>query len=206
MNLRKLRFNTTIAGLLFACVTVAAQAATVDGVKTITITSSEPTWLQVSEVVAISGGVDVATTSALATASALSVDYAGVPDLAIDGLFPGECINNNNCDPLLANGLYHSGASGGNEFLTVVLDMPSDLTSLLIYGRTDGFSSRDIYDVELFNNVGASIFQASNLSADNPMHKAVAFAPVPIPAALPLFLSAIAGFGYAGWRRNRISA
>ena len=29
---------------------------------------------------------------------------------------------------------------------------------------------------------------------------------VPVPAALPLFVSALAGMGFLGWRRKRIAA
>jgi hypothetical protein len=50
--------------------------------------------------------------------------------------------------------------------------------------------------------VASGNFQVGSGGLDH-VHFDIAFTPTPIPAALPLFVSALGGLGFIGWRRRR---
>lgn len=128
-------------------------------VATIEIRSSQPTWLQISEVVATEtgSGSDLALSSAGATASG-SGNYtaASNPDKTIDGVGPSGYPN-----------IYHSDSTSAAEFLRITLATPSQLDSLTIMGRTNCCSDRDVFDLYLYDTNGVLLFSGTNYSADN---------------------------------------
>lgn len=144
--------------LLFAMAASASHAGLMN-VSSITITSSAPTWLQIAEVIALETGTgaDLALTSAGATAVG-SVYNGGAggnsPDKAIDGTAPSDYPN-----------IFHSATPGAGESLVINLAAPSELDSLEIFGRNGCCTGRDIFDIELFDVAGASLFSVSAVSA-----------------------------------------
>ncbi len=55
----------------------------------------------------------------------------------------------------------------------------------------------------LVGSVNLSFVRARNYDSQRiPHSREFDVAPVPLPAALPLFLSALAGLGFVGWRRR----
>lgn len=149
-----------------------AQAASAQQVAKIRITNALNTWLQVSEVVALdSGGADVA----LLTNPSLSVSSSGIgfngPEfLAINGIAPGFC-ENNDCTVVDGQGIYHS-SSPSSAFYELSFSVPVTVVELSIFGRTDNNQSeRDVYDVELLGDAGEVILFATNVSANNDSYR-----------------------------------
>ncbi|MEM9880017.1 MAG: hypothetical protein AAF862_12150 [Pseudomonadota bacterium] len=161
---------------------------------------SLPGFLQVSEVVALNeSGVDQAR-AGLATATGTSFPGSN-PNNAIDGIAPAAFAD-----------IYHSATSSGSESLVIDFITPFKLTALSIFGRlaSDAIEARDVYDVEIFNSQDVGIFSAFNQSAVNNDNVAIVRLPgaavIPVPAALPLFASALGVLGGLGWRRKRALA
>ena len=182
--------------ILLSLVSTSAVSA-VTGVNKIRITSSLPTYLQISEVVAMSGPIDFATAANGATALDDGTGFwPGVttPDTshAIDGI-----------GPTAFPDIYHSDTSGSDEFLLITLDAAYTIESLSIFGRGDSFSQRDIYDIQLLSAADEVLFEAFSQSANNGANEAVVeLAPVPIPAAAWLFSSALLGLGAVKRKRS----
>jgi hypothetical protein len=182
-----------------ACMLVGAAAnATPGPITSIRINNAEPSWLQVSEVIAIQTGTgtDVALASQGATATASS-NYGGSdsPAYAIDGVGPSSY-------PYI----YHSAGADGSDWLLITLASGFNLSSLTIQGRTDCCANRDLYNYQLFN--GTSMVGSGLLDARNGAHSAtVTFAApaAPEPASWAMMLS---GFGLIGgaMRSRRRSA
>ncbi len=143
----------------------------VDNVKQIRIVSEVPTWLQVSEVVALSNGVDVATSGAGATAMGDGTgSYPGTSggfdhaDNAIDGVGPS-----------LWPDIFVPDTDAATEFLDVELAQPERIEALSILGRAT-VNERDIYDVTLIDAAGSVIRSCRRQSAVNPFREAVVVA------------------------------
>ncbi|MEO1375175.1 MAG: discoidin domain-containing protein [Cyanobacteria bacterium J06635_10] len=183
----------TITSVL-AATSGAAQAASL--VSQIKVTSASGQWLQISEVFANEYGTgnDLALTSAGATATGTgNWNPASNPLKAIDGAgiksYPD---------------IYHSDGRGANEYLLVDLATPSMLESITIQGREGCCSNRDVFNLELFNEVGESIFTASNLDATGlnghsvtvNLPKPVESTSVPEPTSM-LGILALTGLGAA---------
>lgn len=197
---------------LVTCILTAtsAQAASVSAVSTIRITTTQDTWLQISEIVALDmNGIDVALAPGASTSSS-GVGYNGLEINAVNGIAPGFCPSLVNCTPAdpgpnAGEGLFHSSSTIG-AFFEVSLAAPTEISALSIFGRTDCCSSRDIYDVQLIAVDGSIAFSATNQSADNVLHEAVIFSPVPLPAAAWLFGSGLIGLaGLARRKQSKIS-
>ena len=173
---------TLVAGL-------SAAHAAVLGVARIEITTTNGDYTQVAEVVAMSGGQDVAL-AGTATASGWTNLSNGLPAFAIDGNTGGD---------MNADGIYHGNFG---DVLTITFNGATfDLDELTIYGRTDCCTARDVYTVKLFGIDGAVLFEESNLAANGGAVSANIGAPVPVPGALLLFGPAVAGLAAARRRR-----
>lgn len=159
------------------------------GVSEIKITNSINNWLQVAEVIAIETGTgdDLALTTAGATGSS-SGNYGpsgsghSEEAFAIDGDTSGNWHNND---------LYHSSSTVTPlAWLSISLSTASELDQLILYGRTDCCSVRDIYDIELFDVNGTLLYTASSQSANNNSHSVAINLPdtstVPEPSTLLL--------------------
>lgn len=157
--MNKKNLFSTLFFLLLSCTSSLSFAGLIN-VSVIKITPSvlnTSGWLQVSEVIASETGTgnDLALSSALATATGSSNWSGSSPNNAIDGVAPAAFPN-----------IFHSNENDGTSFLSITLAAPSELDWIEIFGRTDGCcSERDIYDLELFDNQGTSLFVASNLYA-----------------------------------------
>ncbi len=184
--------------LTAAAVAAPATAVTVVGATRIVVTNAIPTWLQVAEVQAVSfGAVNVAAAANGGTASG-SAEYQNngfaTPDKAIDGNTGGNYYSDT---------IYHSGTTGGDQFLQVLF-APTTLASLTIYGRTDCCHNRDIYGYAIY--AGEVLLTSGTLDTTGAPSGTVKFdAPVngvPEPATWGLMLAGFAMVGVAARRRS----
>ena len=184
-------------GLLFIITASNTYAALMD-VSSIKIQNAIPTWLQVTEVIAVESvtGNDLALVSAGATATASS-SYAGTdPSMAIDGLNAGG-------SHWATAGEHHSGGTAGSEYLLISLAAPSVLDELTIFGRSDCCSDRDIYNLFIYDAADNLLFSAFNLDATGSSHS-VSVSFVPEPSIIALMGLGIAGMAYS--RRRKLKA
>ena len=184
------------AGMLFAGLFACAGTASAGlvGVKSIEVRSAIPTWLQVSEVVATQTGTgtDLATTAMGATGSALSVGFGGLVSNAIDGFGPAS-----------HPAEYHSGGTSAAEFLLITLATPSELDSITLLGRVDCCSTRDIYDLTVFDMAGGVLYSAMGLDATGPSHSVTATLSASSVPAPPTAALLIAGLAVVGFRQSQ---
>ncbi len=184
-----------------------AAAVTVVGATSITVRSALPDFIQVAELLAFNGAnVNVALAANGGVATALSQYFntapQGGPAEANDGFYPADY--DYDFDPDVP-GVYHSGGSGANEYLTITFAGPATLSKVQIWGRGDCCESRDLYNVTIYG-AGQSVLFQGQLDARVTGNDAILFdAPtggVPEPGAWALM---IAGFGGAGamLRRRR---
>jgi hypothetical protein len=112
-----------------------------------------------------------------------------------------------NTDPF-ANPIYESVVltlsnwtqSPAAPLLASLYDLPTDLNGVISYLGAAGFFSDA--SVQLANLLSGASY-AYTFSVDSLSISVVpSVAPTPIPAALPLFASALGGLGFAGWRRR----
>ena len=196
---RQMKLSTKIlaATVVALAITSGAEAATLMGADTITITNAIGTYLQVAEVVATQAGTgtDVSLATNGATASA--------PDQYASNSGPVNAIDGNTGGNYYSDGIYHSAGYPGS--LTVSLAAPANLSSLTLYGRTDCCSYRDVYNVVIDNAAGGQIYSGT-LDATGASNSAtVSFGAVPEPASWALMLVGVGGLGVI-MRRSRRSA
>ena len=150
------------------------------------------TFLQVAEVVAMSGGADVAL-AATASASGTSTWPTLVAAAAIDGNTGGQ---------YLTDVFYHSATGDADPVLTIDFGgVAFDLDGLSIWGRTDCCRARDVYTVTLFGLDGSVLFREANLAA-NGGETVARLAAVPAPGALALFAPIAVGVALGRRRRG----
>jgi hypothetical protein len=195
-----------IAAALTAAVTApaAAEAATVVGATSITIKSALPDFLQISELLAFDfSDVNVALAANGGVATAFSQYFPGSapeggPAETNDGAYP--TVYDYAANPAIP-GLYHSGGTGANEYLTITFAAPTTLKKIEIYGRYNDSTYRDLYNVTV-NGAGGVLF-TGQLDARAGLGASITFdAPsgAPEPGAWALM---IAGFGLAGGALRR---
>ena len=98
--------------------------------------------------------------------------------------------------------------NGQEEFFANAFDVAGNLLASFLVTPTTSemvqvlLTGHDIRSVEygLTDRAGAFILDDLSFTDAPPV------APVPVPAALPLLLSALAGLGFMGWRRRRSAA
>lgn len=166
-------------------------------VKQIKVSNALNDFVQISEVIATEFGTgnDLALTSAGATASATSTfEFAwATPQRAIDGAGPSNMPD-----------IYHSSTVINNDYLLIDLADSSWLESITILGRADCCSNRDIYDLELFDEDGNSIFQAAQLDATGSDHAVTVQLPGgPPPTDVPEPIGAIGLLAIVGGAMSR---
>ncbi len=191
-SVRRLAGLASLAGVLLAG---AASAATVVGAHSVHVTSTNNTWIQISELLAFdfsNVNVALAANGGVATAPNQYSSGSG-PAHANDGAFPYAQDYPN---------IYHSGGTGPGNFLDITFSGVHTLASLTIYGEGPGgcCSGRDIFNIDIRNAAGKSLYFGT-LDASNASHSAsVSFArptggAVPEPASWAMM---ILGFGLAG--------
>lgn len=98
--------------------------------------------------------------------------------------------------------------NGLEEFFAKAFDAAGNLLASFFFTPTTSdvvqvlLTGHDIRSVEYGLTDGTGAFILDDLSFTD----APPVAPVPVPAALPLLLSALAGLGFMGWRRRRSAA
>ncbi|MEW5685897.1 MAG: PEPxxWA-CTERM sorting domain-containing protein [Pseudomonadota bacterium] len=149
-------------------------------------------WLQIGELQVFAGGVNIALASGGATVSGSGYYGSAVPAYATDGV-----VSTNYPD------IYHSDGAGPTEYLEVKFTGAFDISDIVIYGRGDCCSERNLFKYELYNfgRYGSVLVAEGALDARGPSHSARAALPhapvaaVPEPGAWALM---IMGFGAAG--------
>jgi hypothetical protein len=113
-------------------------------------------------------------------------------DKAIDGIYPAAYPN-----------IWHSGTFANTEHLDIRLAAAYELDSLTIYGRADGWSYRDIYNVFVYDGSGNLLFQEVGADATSGFVTITlpSSSPVPVPSAILLLGSGI--LGIAGVSRRK---
>ncbi|MCK5829236.1 MAG: hypothetical protein KAH20_02935 [Methylococcales bacterium] len=154
LNLAGTIFNISVAGV---------QNVSKVVVRPSTLTTLSQRYLQVSEVVATEKGtgIDLALSSAGATAIGESAWPNSSANYAIDGIKPAGYPN-----------MYHPASGHYSSYLIILLDSPSDLASLSLFGRADCCSHRDRYNVELYDADDNLLFSQNNLDARGSSHSA----------------------------------
>ena len=135
----------------------------VDNVRQVILRPYREGGMQVSEVVAVSGGVDIAT---LSEGAAASGDGTG----AFPGTTGGAAHADNAIDGIGPTGfpdLFFPDTTSINEFLIVDFGGERDIDGLSILGRTDCCSDLDVYDVEFRDGQGGDIKFCPGQSANN---------------------------------------
>ena len=194
------KFAIAIALTAAAFAAVPAAAVSVVGATRVVVTSAIPTWIQIAELQALQFGtgtnVALASNGGVATASSVYQNGSATPDKANDGIFPSAYPD-----------IFHSGTSNTGEFLQIAFAGARTLSSLTIYGRTDCCTERDLFNVEIFNGSGASLF-SGQLDARGAPGTITFDAPpaVPEPATWTLLIGGFGLTGAAMRRRKALSA
>jgi hypothetical protein len=161
----------------------------------IKITSGMPggDWLQIGELQAFADGVNVALASSGAQVFGTgSYDLNSTPAKATDGIISTSFPD-----------IYHSDGAGPHEYLLVKFTSAFDLSDIVIYGRGDFASERNLFTYELYNfgQYGDMLVGAGSLDARNGSYSASAQLPVAPTAAVPepaTWFLMIGGFGAMG--------
>ncbi len=102
----------------------------------------------------------------------------------------------------------HTGATFNGYQFNDILGTLADIVVVSIISDSSGFFSGDPSRITWdANNIFINFQGLSFSGVDDPrILLGVAFGEVPLPGALPLFISALAGFGFFGGRKNRKAA
>ena len=136
LSLKKIAAASVLAGFGIALASP-AQAVVATSI-TIKSGFAWGDWLQIGELQVFAGGVNVALASNGATVfGSGSYDAFSTPDKAIDG----------NISTAYPN-IYHSDGTGPTEYLEVKFANAVDISDIVIYGRSDCCSERNLFTYE----------------------------------------------------------
>lgn len=95
------------------------------------------------------------------------------------------------------------------DFDILILGGIADGADALLHANDFGFSLRGIaagtpsYDELLFTDASGDVFRSFTGRVHVSQVAAATLASTPLPAGLPLFISALGGLGFVGWRRRK---
>jgi hypothetical protein len=191
---------SVIAAAMMLGASAPAQATVATSIKIISGADGGD-WLGIGELQVFAGGVNVAlATNGAAVFGTGSWDASTPPSNATDGIISTSYPN-----------IYHSDGAGPTEYLQVNFTGAFDVSDIVIYGRGDGFSERNLFSYKLyeFGQFGDMLVGEGGLDARNTANSASVHlqtnspAPVPEPGTWAMM---ILGFGVTGAavRRRRI--
>jgi hypothetical protein len=96
--------------------------------------------------------------------------------------------------------LYFSSSDTAAPLLNALHDIPADLAGFLALFGPNMTATGDVIETSSAVSYAVANFQLDSLSISV---NETAVSPTPIPATLPLFVSALTGLGWAGWRRRK---
>lgn len=158
-------------------------------VKMIRITSALPesadSYLQVGSLAAVEAGTGADVALASAGATALAAD-SGFGDASPSHAIAGR-------RPVAFPHIYHSASPATTEFLLIVLARPTILSRVVICGRADAHSDRDVYHLDLLDAGGNLLFTVvADGSREQGDAVIVEIPPEPTPVGRP-FLARLFG-------------
>lgn len=151
-------------------------------------------WLQIGELQVFANGVNIALASngAIVEGSG-SWDGVSTPSKATDGItstiFPD---------------IYHSDGAGTSERLVVTFTQAFDVSDIVIYGRSDDGTERNMFEYKLLfeSEQGEKVVNEGMLDARNaPYSASVSLPTAAVPPAVPepaSWAMMICGFGLTG--------
>jgi hypothetical protein len=153
--------NRFCIALFSLCISNFANATLIN-VSEIRISSAVNDWLQVSELVAWSDstGSDLALVASGATATATDF-YLGNRSCNLT-TSNANCAIDGNSFVDYPN-IFHGGQPNTNTVLSVMLNVPSSIDWIEIYGRNGCCQERDVYNISFFNETGKQIYSLANV-------------------------------------------
>ena len=137
-----------------------------------------------------------------------SVDLTGFQDLEVSWAWRGDPSWRSN--PTLPGGIqvtYLFSINGGGSFTPLFQTIPPESFSLqtVLAASLASADNNPNFVFRMIQNP-RGLTAGEQLIFDNVQFNATAISPVPLPAALPLLLAALAGLGLFGWRRRHAAA
>ncbi|CAM3200920.1 hypothetical protein SPAN111604_10060 [Sphingomonas antarctica] len=182
-------FRAALLSIIALACAVPAQAVNVTAIR---VTNTQGLPLQIAELQAFQGLINVAP-RAVATASSALFGFTG-PDKVNDGLTDGQPYG---------GGVYISDTSDPAPYLLLTFSRTYNITRLQVFGREDCCQNRDVFDFEFIYHgvstpMGTIDVSGQGLANTNAMQFAAAAVPEPAQWAL-----LIGGFALTGGAMRR---